>query len=105
MVLVSASTGRPLYSGDNVYELMTRAAAGPTEADRQRVRDECGPLAEVLLKGLSLDPAERYEDAEAFARALATVGTPGSAAELQTLMETLFADDFAAERQKFSVGA
>lgn len=105
MVLVSAATGRPLYSGDNIYDLMNRAGAGPTDADRQRVRDECGPLADVLLKALSIDPAQRYENAEAFAAALATVGAPAPAAELQALMEALFAEAFAAERQKFSVNS
>ena len=103
MVLVSALTGEPLYSGNNVYDLMTRAGAGPTEADRARVQAQCGPLAGVVLQALSVDPANRYPDAEAFARALAGLGTPASAAELQALVESLFAQELAEERQKFAV--
>lgn len=105
MVLVSALTGDPLYSGNNVYDLMTRAGAGPTEADRQRVRSSCGALAEVVLQALSVDPASRFPDAEAFGRALAAVGPAASSAELQALVEDLFAAEFAEERQKFAVSA
>jgi Protein kinase domain len=105
MVLLTALTGAPLYSGNNVYELMQLAAAGPTEADRERVRQSCGPLADVILRALSLDPNVRFTDAEDFGRALTAVGTAASTAELQTLMELLFANDFANERQKFAVTA
>jgi len=105
MVLFSAVTGTPLYSGNNVYELMTRAAAGPTDDDRARVTAETGPLAPVILKALSFDPAARFENAEDFARALGTVGAAASPAELQTLMETLFTQAFADERQKFAVAS
>ncbi len=103
MVLVSALSGDPLYSGNNVYELMTRAAAGPTDADRQRVRDTCGVLASVVLRALSVEPQDRFANAEEFGRALAEVGPAASTAELQALMEALFAPAFAEERQKFAV--
>jgi serine/threonine-protein kinase len=103
MVLVSAATGTTLYSGNGVYELMQSAAAGPTEAHRQRVREQCGALAPVILRALSLDPAERFADAEAFGRALLEVGPAASTAELQKLMEQLFSTAFAEERQKFAV--
>ena len=105
MVLVCALTGEPLYSGNNVYDLMTRAAAGPTEADRERVRRGCGALADVVLKALSVDPADRFPDAEAFGKALAAVGPAATSAELQALIEELFAQELAAERQKFAVSA
>jgi hypothetical protein len=103
MVLVSALTGEPLYSGNNVYDLMNRAAAGPTEADRERVRRECGSLAEVVLRALSVDPEQRFPNAEAFGSALAAAGTAASAGELQGLIDSLFGAEFAAERQKFAV--
>jgi hypothetical protein len=105
MVLVSALTGETLYSGENVYDLMTRAAVGPTDADRERVRRECGVLADVVLKALSVDPAQRFPNAEAFGQALAATGLTASAGELQGLVDALFAAEFAAERQKFAVPA
>ncbi len=105
MVLATALGGEPLYSGNNVYDLMTRAAAGPTDADRQRVRETCGPLTDVVLRALSVDPQDRFADAEAMARALAAVGPAATTAELQALMEALFAPAFADERQRFAVSA
>ncbi|MFT3713387.1 MAG: serine/threonine-protein kinase [Archangium sp.] len=103
MVLFSALTGNPLYSGNNVYELMTRAGTGPTDADRMRIKAECGPLADVILRALSLDPKARFADAEEFARALNSLGPAATTGELQQLMETLFATAFAEERTKFAV--
>lgn len=103
MVLVTALTGDPIYNGNNVYDLMTRAAAGPTEADRERVRSQCGALAGVVLQALSVDPALRFADAEAFGRALAAAHPPATSAELQALIDGLFATEFASERQKFAV--
>lgn len=106
MVLVSALTGGPLYSGGDMYELITRAGAGPTDADRQRVAAQCGALAPVILKALSIDPAGRFADAEAFAQALLATGAPvATASELQSLMESLFSAELAQERQRFTVPA
>jgi serine/threonine protein kinase len=105
MVMVSMLTGDPLYSGDNVFDLMNRAAAGPTEADRARVRASCGPLADVVLQALSVDPAMRFPNAEAFGQALAAAGQAASSSELQALIDSLFSAEFAAERQKFAVSA
>ncbi len=105
MVLVTALTGDPIYNGNNVYDLMTRAAAGPTEEDRERVRSLCGPLAGVVLQALSVDPALRFPDAEAFGRALAAAHPPATSAELQALVEGLFSTELASERQKFAVQA
>ena len=105
MVLISMLTGDPLYTGNNVYDLMNRAAAGLTEDDKARVRATCGPLAEVILKALNLDPEQRYPNAEAFGQALAAAGKPASSGELQALVDSLFSAEFAAERQKFAVSA
>lgn len=103
MVLFSMLNGGPMYSGDNVYDLMTRAAAGPNGPDLNRVDAVCGPLAPVVLKALSNDPADRFATAEEFAAALAEVSRPAITGELQVLMETLFADAFADERRRFAV--
>lgn len=106
MVLVSALTGEPLYSGGDMYELITRAGAGPTEANRQRVAAQCGALAPVILKAISIDPAGRFADAEAFAQALLSTGARvATASELQALVETLFGEQLAQERQRFTVPA
>jgi hypothetical protein len=105
MVLVTALRGEPLYEGNNVYDLMNRAGAGLTDADREQVRASCGPLSEVILKALSTDPAARYANALEFSAALAASGPSASSAELQGLMENLFAQALAEERRRFAVSA
>lgn len=103
LVLFFMLAGEPLYSGDTMIALVTRAAAGATEADRARVRAACGPLAPAVLRALSLNPADRFADAEEMSRALVQLATPASSADVQRLMELLFAAAFAEERQKFAV--
>lgn len=105
MVLVAMLSGEPLYSGDNVYELMTRAAAGPSGDDLLRVQRTCGALAPVILRALSVDPGGRFSSADEFAHAIAAAVPAASTSVLQALMGQLFADAFAEERRRFGVGA
>lgn len=102
MVMATALLGTPLYTGNTMYELMTRAAAGPTPDDLDRVRAGCGPLSTFLLKALSIDPAGRFVDANAMASALSTVGTGATAQELERLMAELLGDVLADEQRRFS---
>ncbi len=102
MVMVTALRGTPIYTGATMYELMTRAAVGPTTADLDEVRSAAGPLAAFLLKALAIDPAQRFADAPTMLTALTAVTPAATAAELQTLMTAFFAADFEADRQRFS---
>jgi hypothetical protein len=102
MVMTTALLGTPLYTGDTMYELMTRAATGPTAADLERVRAGCGPLSTFLLKALSVDPGGRFVDANAMASALATVGAPATAQQLERLMQELLGDELADEQKRFA---
>jgi hypothetical protein len=102
MVMATALLGTPLYTGNSMYELMTRAAAGPTADDLERIRAGGGPLSTFLLKALSLDPNGRYVDANAMAQALSTVGPAASAQELERLMTELVGDVLADEKKRFA---
>lgn len=102
MVMVNAALGRPLYTGETMYELMTRAAAGPTEADLALVRSGTGPLSTFLVKALAVDPALRFQSAKDMASALASAVPAAPASELEALMSTLFKEDLEADRQRFA---
>lgn len=102
MVLTTAVLGTPLYDGNTMYELMTRAAHGPTSADLERVRAGAGPLTGFLLKALAIDPAARFQSATEMANVLAGVMPPAPAMELEELVRFLVGDDLEAERQRFA---
>ena len=102
MVLYSAATGRPLYSGNTSFELINRAGLGPTPEDLKRVAALPPPLAGLVARALEVDPERRYRNADEFARAVAQGGGIGTAAALQALMEALFTDDFGAESARLS---
>jgi hypothetical protein len=102
MVMATALLGTTLYTGNSMYELMTRAAVGPTADDLERIRAGCGPLSTFLLKALSLDPNGRFIDANAMAQALSTVGPAASAQELERLMTELVGDVLADEKKRFA---
>ncbi len=102
MVLTTAVLGQPLYDGNTMYELMTRAANGPTAADLERVKAGAGPLVGFLLKALAIDPAARFQTATEMANVLAGVMAPAPAMELEELVRFLVGDDLEAERQRFA---
>ena len=101
LVLFTAATGQMLWSGQSAYELLTRAGAGLTPEDVQRVEQLPAPLPELLLGALATDPAARYPSAAEFSRALA--GHPvASAAEVAGLVEQLLGVELAMEKARFS---
>ncbi|MER2561634.1 MAG: serine/threonine-protein kinase [Myxococcaceae bacterium] len=102
MVLTTAVLGAPLYDGNTMYELMTRAANGPTAADLERIKAGAGPLVGFLLKALAIDPAARFQTATEMANALAGVLAPAPAMELEELVRFLVGEDLEAERQRFA---
>lgn len=89
MTLFRCATGDSLYGDAGTYELLVRAAAGPTEADLARVRAVGGGLAPALEKALAVDPASRFATAAEFAAALPPA-PPSAAAETARLVERHF---------------
>ena len=95
MVLLTASLGTTLYTGTTSYELLNRAGAGLTDADLGTLRGLA--LGGLLEKALKRDPTERYGSADEFAKAVAAVGTPATAAEVGEMIEQLFGEELAKE--------
>jgi serine/threonine-protein kinase len=89
VVLYYCLTAQFLYREGSLFSGLARAAIGPTLSEFTQM-DQIPPLAaDVLRKGLSLDPAKRYQSAREFARDLAGHFTAGRS-ELADLMGTLF---------------
>jgi serine/threonine-protein kinase len=105
MVMATALVGKPLYTGDNMYDLITRAGAGPTAADLELLSAAAGPLKTFLLKALAVDPEVRFQSASLMSSALASVLSPAPSVELEALMTEFFKDQLDAERQRFSGAA
>ena len=103
-VLFAAATGTTLYSGTTNYELLVKAGEGLSAADWERVEALPPALANLLKRALQFEPKDRFASAEAFAEAVALAG-PASPTVMQKLMETLFRDDFAHEKTRFSKAA
>ncbi|HLK91234.1 MAG TPA: serine/threonine-protein kinase [Polyangia bacterium] len=89
VVLYYCLTAQFLYREGSLFSGLARAAIGPTLSEFTQM-DQIPPLAaDVLRKGLALDPAKRYQTAREFARDLAGHFTQGRS-ELSDLMESLF---------------
>ena len=100
LVLFYCLTGQALYGGENTYDLLIKAAAGPGPQEFDRLRllpDPCGAL---LRRALQANPADRFQTAREFGAAVA-LGIGGGAAELAALMQHLFSEDFKAEEARF----
>jgi hypothetical protein len=89
VVLYYCLTAQFLYRDETMFNRLVRAAIGPAMSEFAQI-DELPPMAAtVLRRALSLDPAQRYQNAREFARDLAGHFTIGRA-ELADLMEGLF---------------
>lgn len=75
-VLYETISGRPLYDSESPYELMLKHSA---ETLPPMDGPEFGRIGPVLAKALAKDPADRFENMQAFSEALLN---PGSAAAL-----------------------
>jgi protein kinase-like protein len=101
LVMFYCLTGEILYQGQTTYELLVKAATGPTEAELERIAALPGPCAEIVRKALEVDPTKRYQTAAEFGAAVGP-HVAGGAAEAGMLMSTLFAEDFRAEEARFA---
>ena len=72
-ILYRASTGRALHAGDTFMVAYRATERGTFDAPSQLVPGYPAAISAVVEKALALDPADRYEDAAAFAAALEIV--------------------------------
>jgi hypothetical protein len=94
-------TGDVLYHGNTTYELLVKAATGPSPNELARIAALPGPCAELLARALQVDPAQRYASAAEFGAAVAP-HVAGGPAEAARLMKALFTDDFKKEEARFA---
>jgi serine/threonine protein kinase len=101
LVLYTCLAGEVLYAGNSSYELLLKAATGPGPDEVQRLRRMPSPLAALLEKALTPDPAARFQTASEFLAAV-TPHVGRGEAELAELITQLFADDFRQEESGFA---
>lgn len=89
-------TGELLYSGPTDYDQLIKAACGPGEAEWERINRLPSPAAELLRRALQPSPADRFQSAEEFSRALPSSGTAGAASLARTMLR-LFGDELRTE--------
>jgi serine/threonine-protein kinase len=99
LVIFSCATGDTLYRGTSNYELITRAGEGLGAQEWERVLSLPAPLPELLQRVLQTDKERRFHSAEEFAKAIPQQSV-GSAGEMQALMDQLFKEEFARERER-----
>lgn len=103
LVLYFAATAQHLYDGQTQYELMTRAAAGLTDADRRKVQELPAPLRDFVARLLANEPAQRFASAEEAAAAVP--GPQATAAEVESLIQSLLGAELRAETARLAGGA
>ncbi len=103
IVVWEALAGRPLYESGTMSEMVARMAFAelPTLSE---VRPEFpGKLNDIVMKALQRDPAQRYQRAEEFARALnefaVREGHTTGSEEVGNFVRSICPEEFAAERQ------
>jgi serine/threonine protein kinase len=96
MSLFWCLTGELLYDGQNDFERLLQAAEGPSEAHWERIYRLPTPAVAILERALQPHPADRFQSAEEFARALPAV-RPEDTASLERTMLRLFGEELRAE--------
>ncbi|HYI02210.1 serine/threonine-protein kinase [Hyalangium sp.] len=89
-------TGELLYDGENDFDRVIQAAEGPGEAHWERIHRLPAPAVAILHRALQPRPADRFQSAEEFARALPAV-RPEDASSLERTMLRLFGEELRAE--------
>jgi eukaryotic-like serine/threonine-protein kinase len=95
VVLWELVAGQRLFDGDHDAVVLTRVLAGAPDAPSRHNREVSLGVDAVVMKGLSVDPAQRYATARDMALALERCVRLASPAEVGAWVESLAADDLA----------
>lgn len=87
VVLWETLTGRRVFEGDDPNIYVARLLDGQVESPLDVAPHLPAPLAEIVMRGLASDPADRFDTAREMARALETTMTPASAREIGDWVE------------------
>jgi serine/threonine protein kinase len=83
-ILFEALTGQVLFDDTELMTILQRQLTAPRPDPREVAphRDIPGPLAELCLRAIALDPSKRLASAEEFARALESAWRAASSSEV-----------------------
>ena len=101
LVLYFALARTPLYTGETLFDRLTRAAMGPGEVELAQIAALPAPLPELLARALAIDPAERYQTAAEFAQAVAVHAHSGGG-ELTGVINALYGDEMQLEQDRLA---
>jgi serine/threonine-protein kinase len=104
LVIYYAATGTPLYDGETLFDRLNRAAAGPGPEEWAKIAALPPPLAEILVRALSLDPDERYQTATDF-RAVMAPFIEGGETELSAAISRTFDRELRAEQDSLAAAS
>jgi hypothetical protein len=100
LVMYYMLAGHVLYAGATTYELLVRAASGPGPQELKQLQRLPSPCRELLGRALDPLPSERYQSAREFRDAI-TPHLGAGGAELASMIQRLFAEDFRVEENRF----
>jgi hypothetical protein len=101
-VLYFAIAGEPLYGKDTGYDLLVKAASGPSQDESGKIAALPAPFDRVLGKALSPRREERYPHALAFAEALGSLAATSNPGAIGALVVELFGEELNQEQQQLS---
>jgi serine/threonine protein kinase len=103
LTLYHCLAGEPLYDQEgSEYDLLVRAARGPTELELSRIAALGAPIDDLLSRALRVSPGERFQTADEFLVALQASGLAHQSAALVALVQRLVGPDLATEEVRFA---
>jgi serine/threonine protein kinase len=101
LVMHFCATGSTLYQGESSYDLLLKAASGPTAVDWQGMSALPAPLPAILRVALQPDPSARFPSAAAFADAIAPY-PHASSQDASAYVQSLVGEDLANEESRLT---
>jgi tRNA A-37 threonylcarbamoyl transferase component Bud32 len=92
LVIHHSLTNNQLYLGESTFDQLLRAAHGPKTEQLRMLAGLPPTTAAILMRALSVDPNDRYQNAADFAADLAP-HVAGGKFEAAALMQTLFGEE------------
>ena len=100
-VLYFCLTGEPLYGSETGYDLLVKAASGPSPEEARKIAALPAPFAEVVARALAARKEDRYPNAVAFAKSLLP-HVAGEGGQTGALMQELFGEELNIEQQQLA---
>jgi serine/threonine-protein kinase len=102
LVILYAATGEQTYPGETFFDLLTAAAAGPSDEQKARIAALPAPLPAILARALEVDPDKRFQSSAEFSAAIAPHLARGGSSELAVRLKALFGEELRAEQERLA---